>query len=104
MDDGEGVRLAASDGIAAHMTDQETAAAYSATARALHWITAALVLFMLPLGVVITNEWGGPLQDPLYDLHRSIGAVIIPLVILRLGYRLMNPPLRLPRGCPTVHR
>jgi len=35
--------------------------------------------------VVITNEWVGALQDPLYDLHRSIGTVIIPLVILRLG-------------------
>src|SRR6266853_6564201 len=57
----------------ARMTGQKASTAYSATARALHWITAALVLFMLPLGVVITNEWGGPLQDPLYDLHRSIG-------------------------------
>jgi cytochrome b561 len=104
MDDREGVRLAASHGIAARMTDQETAAAYSATARALHWITAALVLFMLPLGVVITNEWGGPLQDPLYDLHRSIGAVIIPLVILRLGYRLMHPPLPLPDDIPPLQQ
>jgi cytochrome b561 len=104
MDDREDVRLAASHGIAAHMTDQKTSAAYSATARALHWITAALVLFMLPLGVVITNEWGGPLQDPLYDLHRSIGTVIIPLVILRLGYRLMRPPLPLPEDIPPLQQ
>src|SRR5215468_2546565 len=86
------------------MTDAKTSAAYSATARALHWIAAALVLFMLPLGVVITNEWGGPLQDPLYDLHRSIGTVIIPLVILRLGYRLMHPPLPLPEDIPPLQQ
>jgi cytochrome b561 len=29
----------------------------------LHWITAALVLTMLPLGVVIANKLGGPWQD-----------------------------------------
>jgi cytochrome b561 len=78
------------------MTDGKTSTAYSMTARVLHWITAALVLIMLPLGVAIANEWGGPLKDPLYDLHRSIGTVIIPLVFLRLGYRLMHPPLPLP--------
>ncbi len=86
------------------MTDYKTSAAYSATARALHWITAALVLIMLPLGVAITNEWGGALQDPLYDLHRSIGAAIIPLVILRLGYRLMHPPLPLPEDIPPIQQ
>src|SRR5712671_7268405 len=86
------------------MTDHKTSTAYSPTARTLHWITAALVLIMLPLGVVITNEWGGPLQDPLYDLHRSIGTVIIPLVILRLGYRLTHPPLPLPEDIPLLQQ
>jgi hypothetical protein len=33
--------------------------AYSLTARVLHWITAFLILSMIPLGVVIANEWGG---------------------------------------------
>jgi len=88
----------------ARMTDAGTLAAYSVTARVLHWITAMLVLIMLPLGVIITNEWGGPLQDPLYDLHRSIGTVIIPLVILRLGYRLTHPPLPLPEDIPPVQQ
>lgn len=86
------------------MTDHKISTAYSVTARALHWITATLVLILLPLGVVITNEWGGPLQDPLYNLHRSIGAVIIPLVILRLGYRLMHPPLPLPDEIPPLQQ
>jgi cytochrome b561 len=86
------------------MTDGKTSNGYSATARTLHWITAALVLFMLPLGVAIANEWGGPLKDPLYDLHRSIGAVIIPLVILRLGYRLMHPPPPLPEEIPPLQQ
>ena len=44
--------------------------AYTVTARVLHWLTAVLVLLMVPLGFVIVNEWGGPLQDPIYDLHK----------------------------------
>src|SRR2546428_2692431 len=34
------------------------APAYTMTARVLHWITAFLILAMIPLGVVIANEWG----------------------------------------------
>jgi len=44
------------------MNGRNRAPAYT-TARLLHWITALLILAMIPLGVVIVNEWGGPLQD-----------------------------------------
>lgn len=74
------------------------------TARVLHWIMAVLILSMIPLGVVIANEWGGSAQDSLYDLHRSIGAAVIPLVILRLIYRWTHPPLPLPDDIPAIRR
>ena len=82
------------------MNDSEAPAAYSSIARVLHWITAALVLTTIPVAVAAVNEKPGPLQDFLYNLHRSIGAVIIPLVIVRLGYRLTHPPLPLPDDIP----
>jgi cytochrome b561 len=84
--------------------DDTPSSAYGLTARALHWITAALVLTTIPLGVVIVNEWGGPLQDPLYDLHRSIGALLILVIMVRLGYRLTHPPLPLPDDIPPVQQ
>ena len=86
------------------MTDGKAPPAYSLTARALHWITAVLVLILLPLGIVIANNWGGSLQDPLYNLHRSIGATIIVLFVVRLGYRLTHPPLPLPDDIPPIQR
>ena len=70
--------------------------AYTVTARVLHWTTAFLILLMIPLGIVIANDWGGAAQDFLYDLHRSLGVTIIPLVILRIIYRWRRPPLPLP--------
>jgi cytochrome b561 len=78
--------------------------AYTTTARVLHWITAVLILCMIPLGIVIANDWGGSAQDALYDLHRSLGAAIIPLVILRLVYRWAHPPLPLPDDIPAIQR
>jgi cytochrome b561 len=78
--------------------------AYSVTARVLHWLTAVLVLAMVPLGIVIANEWGGPLQERLYNLHRSVGALLIPIVIVRLLYRLTHPPLPLTSDIPLIQQ
>src|SRR5713226_2575505 len=81
------------------MSYSKAPAAYSLTARALHWITAALVLTTIPVGVLAVNVSEGPLQDSLYTLHRSIGVVII-----RLGYRLTHPPLPLPDDIPPIQQ
>src|SRR5215475_11801329 len=74
-------------------------AGYTGIARLFHWSTAALVLLMLPIGIVMANLNVGPAQDTLYHLHRSIGVVLPPLVMARLLYRLNHPPPPLP---PTV--
>jgi cytochrome b561 len=77
---------------------------YSLTARALHWITATLVLINLPLGVVIANKLGGPIQDWLYNLHRSIGATVIPVILLRFLYRLTHRAPPLPADMPPIQQ
>jgi cytochrome b561 len=77
---------------------------YTATARFLHWLTAAIVLTMIPIGVAMANFDFGPVQDTLYHLHRSFGAVLLPIVIIRLIYRLQNPPPPLPVDIPEVQR
>jgi cytochrome b561 len=84
--------------------DERLIPAYTLTARVLHWITAVLILTMIPLGVVIANEWGGAAQNALYDLHRSIGVTVIPLVIRRIIYRWACPPLPLPADIAPMQR
>ena len=87
------------------MTDMTAAVpGYTLTARVLHWVVAALVLLMIPLGIVIANEWGGPAQQFLYNLHKSIGATLLPLVIVRLLYRLTHPAPPLPSDIPAIQQ
>ena len=79
-------------------------AAYSLTARTLHWTTAVLVLTLIPLGIIIANHLGGSFQDALYDLHRSIGALIIVVILVRLFYRFGHTPPPLPDDMPPLQQ
>jgi cytochrome b561 len=78
--------------------------AYTVTARVLHWLTAALVLMQIPLGLLIVNVKLGASHDFLYNLHKSFGAVLIPIVLFRLAYRLTHPPAPLPPDIPAAQR
>ena len=75
--------------------------AYTVTARTLHWITAVLVLIQIPLGLLVVNfEFAG--KETLYNLHKSIGATLIPIIVFRLFYRLTHPPAPLPPDVPEL--
>ena len=78
---------------------------YSAVARTFHWVTAALVLTMLPIGIAIaTFDLGPAVEDPLYHIHRSMGALILVIVLARLIYRLFNPAPPLPSDIPALQQ
>jgi len=70
---------------------------YGAVAMALHWLLAAMILFMLGLGLFMTRlEDTDPRTFPLFQLHKSIGLTILMLSFARLGWRLANPVPALP--------
>jgi cytochrome b561 len=77
---------------------------YTPTARAWHWITAVLVLIMAPIGIAMANADFGGAQDTLYHVHRSIGMLLLPIMLLRLLYRLRHPPPPLPADMPAVQQ
>jgi cytochrome b561 len=69
-------------------------AAYSPGARHFHWWTVALVAIQVPLGVYmayrgeVTNF--DALTNALYSWHKTLGLVILLLVIARLFYRFTH--------------
>jgi cytochrome b561 len=73
---------------------------YSLTARAAHWITAALVIIAFFIGLTMLQVDRGPLQDQLFDWHRSLGATVLLIAALRLLWRLSHPAPPLPPDTP----
>ena len=62
---------------------------YPASSKWLHWAVAACVLSIIPVGIAMNWVSEGPTQDTLYNLHKSLGVLILLLMILRLVNRLM---------------
>ncbi|WP_342361724.1 cytochrome b [Terrarubrum flagellatum] len=58
-------------------------------ARALHWLTAALIGCMVASGVVMTQLGGGSVADTLMSAHKLCGFVILMLLLARLAYRII---------------
>jgi cytochrome b561 len=67
--------------------------------RSLHWLMAVCVLAMLFIGVGM-NSTVMPKYVPLLVTHKTLGAVILILVLIRLGVRLRNGAPPLPADLP----
>jgi len=67
---------------------------YTATARWLHWVTAAALLVVAGLGLWL--GWAPPQEEALklriYNIHESIGLTLLPVTLLRLAWRWRHPP------------
>jgi cytochrome b561 len=79
---------------------------YTATARLLHWATAAAILAMFVLGIwmIYFKPADSALRHRLYNLHESLGVTILLIVLLRVVVRISRPPPPLPAGMPGAVR
>ncbi|MDE2576247.1 MAG: cytochrome b [Rhodospirillales bacterium] len=79
---------------------------YSALARWLHWLIAALLAAIIPLGIwmVVFAPKDEAFKLRLYDLHQSLGFTVFLLVLLRLTRRLNRGAPPLPVGTPALIR
>jgi cytochrome b561 len=84
--------------------EQQPLRRYSNSAVTFHWVTAALVLFQIWLGLSFADMTQGPQRANLFTWHRTIGALILLVVLARLTYRLMNPPPPYPPELPQWER
>ena len=80
----------------------ETSRSYSPLQRMLHWITALVVIIMIPVGLYMVNrgKWSNfdALTNTLYSWHKLIGFCLLWLIVVRIIVRLMRgapPPVPL---------
>src|SRR6266446_3677041 len=77
---------------------------WGAPAKLFHWVTAALILAQIALGVMAASWRVSPTKIELFFWHKSTGMLILALVALRLLWRLANPAPLLPPGMPPWER
>lgn len=75
---------------------------YSPVAIALHWAIALLILSMIPMGLWMTAAIERPDSQALayrvFQIHKSIGFLILTLTVVRIVWRLTHRPPALPGG------
>ena len=64
---------------------------YKAIVVWIHWITAAFVVAQVVIGFTFANMERGPDRMEVFTWHKTIGATILLLALLRLAVRLLNP-------------
>ncbi len=67
---------------------------YAGIQKALHWLTAVLVVAMIGVGLALPRIGPGPMTNILYEVHKSTGMLVLALVLVRLAvrWRLGAPP------------
>jgi len=73
-----------------------TTASYGGVARVLHWLTALLILTLIPLGVIanaLPYETSEELAHKawLFSLHKTLGVAVFFVALLRIGWALSQP-------------
>ena len=77
-----------------------SAARYTRTAVALHWLIALLIFGAFPLGLYMADLTLSPFKLRLYSYHKWIGISVLLLAVLRLLWRAMHRPPPLLPGMP----
>jgi cytochrome b561 len=68
---------------------------YTRVAIALHWIIALAIVLQI-LGGWRMEDLEGPAKFEAFQMHKSMGLTILILSLMRLTWRIMNPPPPLP--------
>jgi len=69
---------------------------YAAPARLLHWLMAVLIPAMLALGWTMMEVEDDPGSEVYFNLHKSLGLLLLLLLAARAAWRLGHRPARLP--------
>lgn len=77
---------------------------YTATAKALHWGIAILILGLLGLGFYMQDLPLSPAKLQLYSFHKWAGVTVFMAVVVRLVWRVTHRPPALPTHMAPLER
>ncbi|HKX92094.1 MAG TPA: cytochrome b/b6 domain-containing protein [Sphingomicrobium sp.] len=77
---------------------------HSNFAATIHWLVVLLLLTQVWLGFTFHDMPRGPARAEFFTWHKTVGATILVLTLVRLFYRLRNPPPPYPPDMPEWRR
>lgn len=82
------------------MTLRNTLDMYGSVTKLFHWVIAFVVILMLIMGSLMdfVPKSESFLRANVYTFHKSLGLLLLMLIVLRLLWRLVNPKLHLLNG------
>src|ERR1700723_220674 len=86
------------------MPSRNSPTVYGAVAQTLHWLIAALIVTQFTLAYLADDLPLGAHKLALLARHKSFGMTVLMLAILRLLWRLKDPPPELPAGMTHLER
>ncbi|MEY4390024.1 MAG: hypothetical protein RLZZ167_664, partial [Pseudomonadota bacterium] len=66
-----------------------TSDSYGVISKNFHWIMTAVILFNFAIGLMLEDLEKGPLRFFLFNIHKSLGILVIILIVPRLLWRLV---------------
>jgi cytochrome b561 len=79
-------------------------ARYGTIARLFHWMVALMIVVQIPVGIAMTSEPLLDFADPLFVLHKGMGAVLLVLVVARVSWRATHPAPPFPDFMPPLEK
>ena len=76
---------------------KNSAVRYGIVAKSLHWAVAVLIALQIILAEIAEDLPLGLEKLAIVSRHKSFGMTVLALVLLRLTWRLINPPPPLPQ-------
>lgn len=79
---------------------------YHPFSRLLHWLMAAIIIFLLGLGIYMADFLSkeAPNRMEIYSLHKSLGVLVLILVLVRIVNRFVNKVPALPDSINKLER
>lgn len=81
---------------------KNTENSYGIVAKGFHWLLFLMLTFSIIAGNFLASMPKGVEKLQAAGMHKSFGLVILTLVLLRLGWRLINVQPKDPEGTPAV--
>lgn len=79
---------------------------YALSSRIIHWLMAAIILFLLGLGIYMTEILPKDAVNHLqvYELHKSLGVLVLILLFVRIINRIVKKAPPLPNTMPKYEQ